>query len=334
MIYLYVCIHMYFIFLCFPLYRNVRDLIKGLKGFSTLEDEKSREETFYEYVDELYDKEKEMIRERRLDAFNLFYTMLDSMPEIDVNTTWKQVRETVLESENIKHHELLKTTMDRLDMLTVFEDFVRDRHRIFVDECRQEKEMRRRMERRNREAFKSALQDLVHQRKLHALMTWSDVYKLIRDDERYLNLLGQSGSTPIDLFHDVLDVLKNDYEVIKETLLKTLDTQGIDPKHLSFREFLELSRPLTDDEVILKLIYREVHGEEESIVAIPSPESPLSDRSTIEMYPSIVPPTKMIHVDSEETRADFRSSLETLLKHQLQQFKMIPTWDEVIAYRS
>jgi hypothetical protein len=310
----------------YDLFRSVRDHIKGLKEFSVLEDEKDREEAFYEYVDELYDKEKERIREKRLEASNLFYNILDSMPGIDVDTTWKQVRETVLESENTKNHELLKTTMDRLDMLTVFEDFIRDRHRTFVDECRQEREMTRRVERRNRETFKSALQDLANERKLHALMTWSDVYRLIRDDERYLSMLGQSGSTPVDLFHDVLDVLKNDYEAAREALFEVFDNAGINPGQLNFREFMERSRHLTTDEATLELIYREIHGDKESIVPI-LPEPSLPDRSTVEMYPTIGP-AEMMHVNSEEVREEFRSSLEIFL--QQQPFEVVPTWDEVI----
>jgi hypothetical protein len=53
-------------------------------------------------------------------------------------------------------------------------------------------------------------------------MTSNDVYGLIKDEERYLNILGQPGSTPVDLFHDILDDVQTDYARLKETILMTL----------------------------------------------------------------------------------------------------------------
>lgn len=36
------------------------------------------------------------------------------------------------------------------------------------------------------------------------------MYPLIKDDERYQNMLGQSGSTPLDLFWDALEEMERD----------------------------------------------------------------------------------------------------------------------------
>lgn len=37
--------------------------------------------------------------------------------------------------------------------------------------------------------------------------SWKTIYPLIADDARYLNLLGMAGSSPLDLFWDVVDAL-------------------------------------------------------------------------------------------------------------------------------
>lgn len=39
---------------------------------------------------------------------------------------------------------------------------------------------------------------------------WKQVYPLFKDDERYLNMLGQTGSTPLDLFWDMVEDMERD----------------------------------------------------------------------------------------------------------------------------
>jgi pre-mRNA-processing factor 40 len=42
---------------------------------------------------------------------------------------------------------------------------------------------------------------------LKARTKWKEVYPLFRDDERYLDMLGNPGSNPLELFWDAVDVL-------------------------------------------------------------------------------------------------------------------------------
>jgi hypothetical protein len=66
------------------------------------------------------------------------------------------------------------------------------------------------------------LKEFYYISQFHPWMTSNDVYGLIKDEERYLNILGQPGSTPVDLFHDILDDVQTDYARLKETILMTL----------------------------------------------------------------------------------------------------------------
>lgn len=56
------------------------------------------------------------------------------------------------------------------------------------------------------------LEELVGAGEIKARTKWKDVYPLFRSDERYLNMLGNPGSNPLELFWDVLDGLDQKLE--------------------------------------------------------------------------------------------------------------------------
>lgn len=51
------------------------------------------------------------------------------------------------------------------------------------------------------------MRELLDAGKIKARSKWKEVYPLFREDERYLNLLGNPGSNPLELFWDVVDKL-------------------------------------------------------------------------------------------------------------------------------
>ena len=56
---------------------------------------------------------------------------------------------------------------------------------------------------------------------------WKDFVKEIKDKEEYLNLLGQSGSTPYDFFNDLIISLKQEYKKNKAILKQILKSNTI-----------------------------------------------------------------------------------------------------------
>jgi hypothetical protein len=48
---------------------------------------------------------------------------------------------------------------------------------------------------------------------------------LIKDDERYQNLLGQSGSTPLDLFWDIVEDMERDIRLKRNTVQDVMDVR-------------------------------------------------------------------------------------------------------------
>jgi len=52
---------------------------------------------------------------------------------------------------------------------------------------------------------------------------WKEIIPLFKDDERFLNMLGQSGSNPLELFWDIVDALEIDFRLKRDYVLDVLE---------------------------------------------------------------------------------------------------------------
>ncbi|EED77678.1 predicted protein, partial [Postia placenta Mad-698-R] len=93
------------------------------------------------------------------------------------------------------------------DILLAFEDYSRVREREFEEQMRCAQVEKTRKERKAREAFRDVLQSLVKSGQMKARTKWKDVYPSFSDDIRYLDMLGNHGSNPLELFWDLVDNL-------------------------------------------------------------------------------------------------------------------------------
>ena len=60
--------------------------------------------------------------------------------------------------------------------------------------------------------FKELLEQLRDSNHITAGTTWKSIYPVIAEDERYLKMLGQPGSSPLDLFWDMVDEMDLQFE--------------------------------------------------------------------------------------------------------------------------
>lgn len=49
------------------------------------------------------------------------------------------------------------------------------------------------------------------------------IYPLLKDDERFVNILGQPGSTPLDFFWDMMEEIDREMRSKRNTVLDVLD---------------------------------------------------------------------------------------------------------------
>jgi pre-mRNA-processing factor 40 len=170
----------------------------------------------------LREKEQELEREIRERCRVKFSALVESMPSIIFKTTWREAMKLV-EANPVysKDDELL--SMDKEDMLVVFEDHIRALERVEDDKRLKEREKERRAHRKNRDGFQDLLRELHSSGKLSVVSLWKDLYPTISADQRYHDILGQPGSSPLDLFKFHIEELKirhHDQKKIMKDILK------------------------------------------------------------------------------------------------------------------
>ncbi|KAI0741910.1 hypothetical protein C8Q80DRAFT_1274258 [Daedaleopsis nitida] len=167
--------------------------------------EAERRLMFEEYVAELKQREVQESRAARARSISKIVALFKRL-DVDVLTRWRQANHMVVDSEEWKDDPELRT-LPTLDILLAFEDYSRVREREFEEQMRRRQVEKTRKERKAREAFREILNGLVDSGEIKARTKWKEIYPKFADDHRYLDMLGNPGSNPIELFWDIVDAL-------------------------------------------------------------------------------------------------------------------------------
>ncbi|KAJ6131231.1 hypothetical protein N7523_001691 [Penicillium sp. IBT 18751x] len=232
-------------------WKTIRPIIEGETTFRATDDESERRQLFEEYVTELKKTHAEQESATRKAAMDELVGILNSL-DLEPYTRWAEAQATIESSDKFQGDDKFKT-LSKSDVLTAFENHIKSLERTFNDARQQQKAARARKERRHREQYLELLKELKSQGKIKAGSKWMNIRPVIQDDPRYHAILGQAGSTPLDLFwdmveeeerslrgprNDVLDVLddkrfevtsKTTYEEFKSIMVADRRTSKIDP---------------------------------------------------------------------------------------------------------
>ncbi|PPR00511.1 hypothetical protein CVT26_009897 [Gymnopilus dilepis] len=167
--------------------------------------ESERRLIFEEYVAELKEREVNETRAARTRSIGKVVNLFKELG-VDVLTRWRQAHEMLTESEEWRSDPELRK-LPTLDILLAFEDYSRVREREYDDQMRRAQVEKTRRERKAREAFRGLLEELIQSGVLKARTKWKEVYPLFKNDNRYLDMLGNPGSNPLELFWDAVDAL-------------------------------------------------------------------------------------------------------------------------------
>ncbi|KAL1439011.1 hypothetical protein MTO96_047483 [Rhipicephalus appendiculatus] len=183
--------------------------------------ERERKELFDDVLFFLAKKEKEESKILRKRNMQVLSDILDSMTSIMHSTTWQEAQHLLLDNPTFAEDaELLN--MDKEDALIIFEDHIRQLEQEEEEEKERARRRLKRQQRKNREAFLTLLNELHEKGKLTSMSLWVELYSAIRADVRFTNMLGQPGSTPLDLFkffvEDLKDRFHGEKKIIKEIL--------------------------------------------------------------------------------------------------------------------
>ncbi|KAL7669902.1 hypothetical protein ACOME3_004849 [Neoechinorhynchus agilis] len=203
--------------------------------------ERERRELFEDVVFFLEKREKDEIRQLQRSNMTNLKKIFEHLSRVGHETTWTQVQEYLLASKAFKSNANLQK-MDKEDALVVFEDHIRQLQIRHDEDMERYRRLVFRSERKNREAFLDLLDELRDAKKLTCRSMWREVYPVFRSDDRFLNMVGQPGSTPLDLFKFYVDALKTRYDQDRRLIKSILrDAEfEVHPKKTDYEDFVRV----------------------------------------------------------------------------------------------
>ena len=215
-------------------------------------DEKEREDIFEDYIDLIYKKEEEEWKKEREVKKKLFLEKL-KFKKIKSDTLWKNI---CIEFKD----DPVFASMEKIDRIQAFADYITT---LEAEEKKEKKEKEKYQGYLNREKFRELLQICVEEKKLNIDTKWNEYVYEIKDREEYLNMLGQEGSTPLELFQDKKNELKKDYKKVKKIFKEIINKNKIEIKYqTSFEEFDKLISQYREWKIIStdmkKLLYEHI----------------------------------------------------------------------------
>uniref|UniRef100_A0A8W7PFF6 WW domain-containing protein n=1 Tax=Anopheles coluzzii TaxID=1518534 RepID=A0A8W7PFF6_ANOCL len=178
--------------------------------------EQDRRDIYEDCIFNLAKREKEEARVMKKRNMRVLGELLEAMTTVTYQTTWSEAQVMLLDNASFKNDVNL-LGMDKEDALIVFEEHIRGLEREEDEEKEREKKRLKRQQRKNRDQFLALLDTLHEEGKLTSMSLWVELYPLISADLRFSAMLGQPGSTPLDLFKFYVENLKA-RKIIKEIL--------------------------------------------------------------------------------------------------------------------
>jgi len=184
-------------------WQTVRPMIERETVFRSTDNEEERKQFFAEYIVELKKQNLEQEAAHRKSAISDLAGIMNAL-DLEPYTRWSEAQDKIQSNERIQNDPRFKL-LSKSDILTAFENHIKSLERSFNDARQQQKAHKNRRERQNRDAFIGLLREKRSQGLIKAGTKWSTLLPQIEDDPRYVGMLGQSGSTPLDLFWDMVE---------------------------------------------------------------------------------------------------------------------------------
>merc|ERR1712194_250541 len=185
--------------------------------FYKLMEEDDRDELFQDYMDEYEKKLKEERRAQRKEQVEKIKASYTSHEEISLTSKWKDVQELLKDEETYKW-------LSKLEALTSWEEWVTESEKKEVEVKGKAKF---RHERLTRDGFRDLMRDCLKEGELKLTSVWKDFAKTATKEDRYLAMIGMSGSTPHELFDDFLEELNDKYKDDRAKIKKFAKAAGV-----------------------------------------------------------------------------------------------------------
>jgi pre-mRNA-processing factor 40 len=202
-------------------WKTARPIIAGETIFRSTDDDNERRQLFEDYIIELKKANVEREAKMRKAAAEELIEILQGL-DLEPYTRWSVAQGKIESNPRYKGDQKFQS-LTKSDLLTAFENHIKTLEKTFNDARQQQKNQKARRERQNRDRFIDLLKEHKKNNKIKAGTLWSKFLPLIEGDERYVAMLGQSGSTPLDLFWDVVEEGERELRMLRNDVLDVLD---------------------------------------------------------------------------------------------------------------
>ncbi|XP_068632328.1 pre-mRNA-processing factor 40 homolog A [Battus philenor] len=217
-------------------YYKCEEMFSNLEIWRCVPDS-DRRDIFADCIYTIAKREKEEAKTLKKRNMKMLAQVLENMSEISYCSTWSEAQVLLLENSAFKNDVSL-LGMDKEDALIVFEQHIRNLEAEYLQEKEQIKKRNKRQQRKNRDNFLALLDNLHEEGKLTSMSLWVELYPVISADIRFSAMLGQSGSTPLDLFKFYVENLKARFHDEKKVIKEILKEKAFEVKAgTSFEEF-------------------------------------------------------------------------------------------------
>lgn len=220
-------------------WKTARPIIEGETIFRSTNDDTERRQLFEEYIIELKKANIEREAITKKSAMDDLVGLLKVL-DLEPYTRWAEAQEVIESNDTFKADDKFNT-LSKSDILTAFENHIKSLERTFNDERQREKSSKARRERQNRDRYLNLLKELKAAGRIKAGTKWMDILSDIEQDSRYVAMLGQPGSTPLDLFWDVVEEEERALRLIRNDVYDVLEDKRyeITPKTTT-QDFLDV----------------------------------------------------------------------------------------------
>ena len=202
-------------------WKTARPIIEGETIFRSTNDDTERRQLFEEYIIELKKANIEREAATRQSAMDDLVGLLKEL-KLEPYTRWQEAQEVIESNSTFQADDKFKT-LSKSDILTAFENHIKSLERTFNDERQREKNSKQRRERQNRDHYIDLLKELRADGNIKAGTKWKEVLPQIQSDSRYVAMLGQPGSTPLDLFWDMVEEEERSFRLIRNDVYDVLE---------------------------------------------------------------------------------------------------------------
>ena len=184
-------------------WKTARPIIEGETIFRSTNNENERRQLFEDYILDLRKAHREQQASLRKSAMD---GLIELLPKLNLEpyTRWSEAQSVISATAPFQNDEKYKV-LSKFDVLTVFQNHMKAVERTFNDSRQEEKAKKHRKERQARDGFVSLLRELRRASKIKAGTKWSQVFPLIEKEDRYRAMIGIGGSTPQELFWDIVE---------------------------------------------------------------------------------------------------------------------------------